>query len=209
MSAPIARDNLLPANATAFEDAQSQTSARLLDAPVHVVRDARKGATAPKQLLGALGWERSVHHPSADEAVMRARIDSAFADHLSYGAPAALENEIALDTGVSVVVRDFWEKPGGAWPDFFVCIPVGPGHPAPPDDLTPILLSALTRKNVRDWPLVRLEGRADHVVQEVSVGCQIRIKVMPRPIDGRVRERVIPRIGVGVIVKIRAKLERL
>ena len=150
MSAPIARDNLLPANATAFEDAQSQTSARLLDAPVHVVRDARKAANAPKQLLGALGWERSVHHPSADEAVMRARIDSAFADHLSYGAPAALENEIALDAGVNVRVVEFFEDETLEWPDFIVEIVQQPGDPAP--DISRVLPSALMRKNVRDWP---------------------------------------------------------
>ena len=205
----IDRDNLLPANATAFEDAQSQTSARLLEAPVQVIRDARMGASAPSQLLPFLAWERSVHHPSTDTATMRGRIDASFADHLSYGTPAALENEIFLDTGVAVTVREYWEKPGASWPDFFVCIPVGPGHPAPPSDLGPILRSALSRKNVRDWPNIRLEGRADPATAQVSVGLQVRLRVNPEPIDGKVRARVIPRIGVGLIVKIRAKLERL
>lgn len=203
------RDNLLPMNATAFEDAQSQTSARLLDSPVDVIRAARKGATAPAKLLAHLAWERSIHHPSEIEETQRQRIDSSFADHLSYGTPAALEQEIFLDTGVAAKVRDFWEVNRGEWPDFYVCIPVGPGHPQPPADLSGVLISALSRKNVRDWPNIRLEGRAEPVVQKVSVGCQMRVRVMPTPVDGKPRLPVRPFIAVGVIVKIRARLEKL
>lgn len=209
MSAPAIRENLLPPNALPFEDAQAQTSARLLDAPAQVVRDARRGASAPQQLLGHLAWERSVHHPSTDEATIRARIDSAFADHLAYGSPAALEAEIALDTGLPVVIREFNEVAGGEWPDFYVVLPIGPGHPAPPEDLGPVVLSALRRKNVRDWPRIRFEGRGEPASAVVAVGCQVRIKVMPTPTDGKVRARVSPRVGVGAIVKIRARLERL
>ncbi|MFT4099034.1 MAG: phage tail protein I [Rhodoblastus sp.] len=202
-------DQLLPDTATAFEQAQSATSARLLDAPTQIVRDARRGASAPEQLLPFLAWERSVHHTSDAEATMRARIDSAFADHLAYGSPAALEEEIALDTGVAVQIREFFEIPGGAWPDFFVVIPVGPGHPAPPDDMGPILRSALRRKNVRDWPGVRLESRPDVVPASVSVGLQVRLTIRPTPSDGRVRTPVVPHIGVGAIITVKARLEPL
>lgn len=205
-----APDDLLPDNATAFERAQSQTSARLLDAPTHVICDARRGASAPSQLLGHLAWERSVHKTSANVGVLRARIDSSFADHLSYGSPEALEKEIGLDVGRSdITIRDFFEVRGAEWPDFFIVFPVGPGHPAPPTNLATILRSALARKNVRDWPSIRFEARPEPATAVVSVGVQVRIKAMPRPIDGKVRVQVVPRIGVGAIVTITAKLEQL
>lgn len=172
------RDNLLPATATAFEDAQSQTSARLLDAPVQVIRDARKGASAPRQLLGHLGWERSLHHPSADEATQRARIDSSFQDHLNYGSPAALEEEIALDAGLEVRIVEFFEEPDLEWPDFAVEALVDPGDPQP--DLLGVLPSALRRKNVRDWPArlrtrVRLQPTPLHVGSATFVGAKLRV----------------------------------
>lgn len=174
----VERDNLLPPTATAFEDAQSQTSARLLDAPVQVVRAARKGATAPRQLLGHLGWERSIHHPSADEETQRARIDSSFADHLSYGSPAALEGEIALDAGAPVRVVEFWEDPSLEWPDFIVEIELQPGDAAP--DMAAIARSALLRKNVRDWPSkarvrVALDATPFHVGSASFVGAKLRV----------------------------------
>ncbi len=153
MTPPVKRDNLLPANATAFEDGMSQTSGRLLDAPSEVVRAARKGATAPKQLLGHLGWEKSLHHPSDDEATQRARIDASFADHLSYGSPDALEREIALDTGLEIRVVEYFEEVGLEWPDFIVEARAAQGDPAP--DMTDVRPSALARKNVRDWPKLR------------------------------------------------------
>ncbi len=201
--------DLLPGNAPAFERAQSETSARLLDAPSQVIRDARKGASAPEQLLGHLAWERAVHHPSDTAAVMRERIDASFADHLAYGSPAALEDEIALDTGYAVTIREFWEVAGAQWPDFFIVFPLGPDHPAPPADFKPILRAALRRKNVRDWPKLRLEGRAEPFAAVVSVGVQARVTIRPTAIDGKVRGRVAPRVGVGAILTIRARLGQL
>lgn len=155
----VQRDNLLPPNEpTPFQDAQSQTSARLLDAPHQVIRDARKGATAPKQLLAFLAWERSVHHPTSDEAVMRQRIDSSFADHLSYGTPDALAAEIELDTGVAVRVVEYFEEPGLEWPDFVMDAEFELGALQP--DVSGVMASALMRKNVRDWPAgVRLRPK--------------------------------------------------
>lgn len=172
------RDNLLPANATAFEEAQSETSARLLYVPVHVIRDARKGATAPKALLPFLAWERSVHHPSADETTMRARTDASFADHLSYGTPAALEEEIAADTGLAIRIVEYFEEVDLEWPDFAVEALVDPGD-APPD-LSAALPSALMRKNVRDWPArlrtrVRLGVTPFHVGSALFVGAKLRV----------------------------------
>ena len=151
MSAPADRDDLLPANGTAFERAQSKTSARTLDAPSEVIRTARVGATAPAALLGHLAWERSVHHPVSDAAAMRARIDSAFADHLAYGAPAALEAEIAQDTGQSIAIVEFDGDPALQWPDFIIESVVDPGAAHP--DTAALMASALARKNVRDWPV--------------------------------------------------------
>lgn len=197
--------DLLPANATAFERAQALTSARLLNAPVNVVRYARVGASAPKQLLGHLAWERSVHHPSDDVPTMRGRIDASFSDHLSYGSPAALEQEIALDTGVAVFIKEFWQVAGGQWPDFYVCVAIGPGHPAPPDPAA-LRAAALRRKNVRDWPIVRFEALSEPAAAVVAVGLQVRLKVSPLPVDGRVRQKIAPRVGVALIVKIRAKV---
>lgn len=172
------RDNLLPDTAPAFEDAQSQTSARLLDAPVQVIRAARKGATAPKQLLGHLGWERSIHHPWPDEATQRARIDRSFADHLSYGAPDALEQEIELDAGHPVRIVEFWEESGLEWPDFVVEAEAQPGDAAP--DMANVLRSALMRKNVRDWPSkarirVALDATPYHVGSASFVGAKLRV----------------------------------
>lgn len=148
MSAP--RDSLLPANATPLERAVSLVSARLLDAPVRVIRTARVGASAPTALLFHLAWEHSVHHPTSYELAMRARIDSSFEDHLTYGSPAALEEEIALDTGLPVRILEFWERPYLAWPEFLLEVIVEPDEPTPAVDGA--WRSAVRRKNVRDWP---------------------------------------------------------
>lgn len=186
MTAPADRDDLLPASAAAFERAQSKTSGRCLDAPVDAIRLARQGATAPAALLGHLGWERSLHHPSADTAAMRARIDASFSDHLGYGAPAALEAEIAADTGQTVAIVEFNEAPELQWPDFMVESVVDPGSPLP--DAGALLASALRRKNVRDWPVkarlrLRLPPGAIYVASasHYTVRVTIRDRSAPPP----------------------------
>lgn len=175
----VERDDLLPANATALERALSQVAARLLEAPVHVIRAARVGATAPRALLGHLAWERSVHHPTADEAAMRARIDSSFADHLSYGAPAALEAEIALDTGLTIRVVEAWERPYLVWPDFLVEVVIDPGDPAP--DVGAAWRAAVRRKNVRDWPSARVFARQPEGALYMGAATHVspRVKILP------------------------------
>lgn len=178
MSARIERDDLLPGNATPFERAQSETSARLLEAPSNTVRTARDAAQAPAVLLGHLAWEKSVHHPSDDAGVMRARIASSFDDHCAYGTPAALEAEIALDVGAPVTIEDFYEVPGAAWPDFFVNIPVGVDG-ATVADPAAVLASALRRKNVRDWPIVRWQAR-DALARGAGYAVSVRFKAHVR-----------------------------
>ena len=175
----VERDDLLPANATALERALSQVAARLLEAPVHVIRAARVGATAPRALLGHLAWERSVHHPTADEAAMRARIDSSFADHLSYGAPAALEAEIALDTGLTIRVVEAWERPYLVWPDFLVEVVIDPGDPTP--DVGAAWRAAVRRKNVRDWPSARVFARqpSGALYAGAATHVSVRAKILP------------------------------
>lgn len=164
--------SLLPSNATAWERSHSTVSERLLAAPVALILKERDPASCDAQFLAPLGWERSVHFwDPADDAGNRARVASSFVDHCGYGAPAALEAEIALDVGAlswaqatglpvysldvappsgqaAIVVREFWEVPGYSWPDFAVFVVVNPGDPQP--DTSKIYASALRRKPPRD-----------------------------------------------------------
>jgi phage tail P2-like protein len=192
----VERDDLLPGNATALERALSETSARLLDAPVAAIRAARQGATAPKSLLGHLAWERSVHHPADDEAAMRARIDSAFENHLNYGSPAALEAEIALDTGLSVRVVEAWERPYLEWPDFLVEVVIDPGDPTP--DIDGVLMAAVRRKNVRDWPSARVFARQPSGALYAGAATHVspRVKILP---EGGARPA--PQLFVGAATR--------
>jgi phage tail P2-like protein len=146
--------SLLPACASAFEQAQSETSARLLGAPVATIPRERQPANCDDAFLPPLAWERSVHcwNPG-DDAGNRARVESAFQDHLGYGSPTALEAEIALDTGLEVAVKEFWTERDMAWPGFAVETPYAPGTPAP--DMDALYASTVRRCNVRDWPRVR------------------------------------------------------
>jgi hypothetical protein len=130
----------------------------MLDVDTDAIRRARQPAHCGAQFVPFLAWERSVHfYDPADEAGNRARIETSFEDHLNYGAPPALEAEIALDTGQTVRVIEFFEEAGLEWPDFAVASVIDPGDPAP--DMDALLASAMTRKNVRDWPLPRVLGR--------------------------------------------------
>lgn len=176
----IDRDDLLPGNATALERALSQVSARLLEAPVRVVRAARVGASAPAALLGHLAWERSVHHQSGDEAALRARIDTSFEDHLAYGSPAALEAEIALDAGVAVRVVESHERPYLDWPDILIEVVIEPGDPTP--NLVGVMRAAIGRKNVRDWPsALRVAARQPAGGLYIGAGVQVssRVRILP------------------------------
>jgi hypothetical protein len=73
---------------------------------------------------------------------------SSFADHASYGTPAALEDEIALDTGQDISIVEYFEDSELEFPDFIAESVVDPGE-APPD-LGAVYSSASHRKNVRD-----------------------------------------------------------
>ncbi|MGO8738630.1 phage tail protein I [Rhodoblastus sp.] len=146
-------DDLLPNNATALERAISGAGARMLDVDVAAIRRERSPQNCDAQFLPLLGWERSVHYWSpTDQAANRARVQTAFNDHLNYGSPVALEAEIALDTGLNIEIEEFWQA-GLAWPYFAVNVVANPGDPAP--DLAGAWSSALARKNVRDMPVLR------------------------------------------------------
>ncbi|MGO4872742.1 MAG: phage tail protein I [Roseiarcus sp.] len=141
--------DLLPPNATPFESAQSAEDNRLLAANANAIRAERQPATCDEAFIAPLAWERSIHFWNpGDDAGNRARIASSFADHGAYGSASALEQEIALDTGLPVMVREFWEIAGLVWPDFAVDVALQPGDPAP--DLAAIAASALARRNPRD-----------------------------------------------------------
>jgi phage tail P2-like protein len=179
-------DDLLPSNATALERAISGAGARMLDADTDAIRRARQPARCGAQFVPFLAWERSVHfYNPADEAGNRARIETSFEDHLNYGAPSALEAEIALDTGQDVRVIEFFEEQGLDWPDFAVASVIDPGDPAP--DMDALLASAMMRKNVRDWPLPRVLGRQPAGAcfigggTGVVIGAKILSAVPPQP----------------------------
>lgn len=158
---------LLPGNATAFEVANSQVAARLFDLNVGVIEQSRLPAQCDAQFVPFLAWERSVHfYNPADVAGNRARIESSFNDHLNYGSPSALEAEIALDTGQSIHIVEFFEEADLVWPEFVVASVINPGDPLP--DIDALMASAMMRKNVRDWPQPRVHARQP--VASVYVG---------------------------------------
>lgn len=168
---------LLPANASDFEWANSQTSARLLDLPVAKIQQEREPANCDAAFLPFLAWERSVHFwDPNDVAGNQSRIESSFNDHLNYGTPDALEAEIALDTGQTIQIREFWEERDLTWPDFVVESVINPGDPAP--DLDAVWTSAIKRKNVRDMPKVRT--RVIQPPASVSIGAAHRLVITMR-----------------------------
>jgi phage tail P2-like protein len=177
----MSADDLLPPNATPFERAASAADARTLKADVGAIRRERRPDQCDAAFLPLLGYERSVHHwVAGDDAGNRARIASSFADHGAYGSPAALEAEIALDTGLAVTVREFDELAGLKWPDFVVDVPVAPGATAP--DTAPVYASALRRKNVRDTlAKVRLVAAQPAAALYVGAGASVHptVKILP------------------------------
>lgn len=187
--------DLLPGNATAYERAQSETSARLLDVDIDMIRRARRPDQCAAAFVPLLGWERSVHFwRTGDEAGNRGRIESSFADHTAYGTPAALEREISLDVGSAVRVRDFYQA-GLEWPEFLVEIPASEG--AAPPSAALVWQSALRRKNVRDWPVVRYVARKSG---PLSFGAFVRLAalVRVRPADPTIRLRPPSYLGAGL-----------
>jgi len=139
---------LLPGNATPFERAQSQTSARLLDTDTNVIRRERDPAQCDPAFLPFLAAERSVHHYAGDLATKRARTAASFSDHLDYGTADKLSEEISQDCGFQVRVREFFEDARLEWPDYVVEAPTPLFQP--PGDLDKARASALRRRNVRD-----------------------------------------------------------
>lgn len=171
---------LLPGNASAFERANSQVAARLFDLDVAAIESSRDPARCDAAFTPFLAWERSIHFWSpGDDSGNRARIETAFNDHLSYGAPAALETEIALDTGQSVKLIEFFEDSTLTWPGFVVASKINPGDPAP--DLDALMASALTRKNVRDMPQARVLSSQPVASQFVGAGTGVTVsaKILP------------------------------
>lgn len=160
-------DDLLPGNATEFERAQSKTSARLLETDTAVIRRARNPAQAPAAFLPFLAAERSAHRFAGGDAQKRAQVASSFDDHLAYGTPAALEAEIAADTGQDIRVIEHFEEPGLTFPDFIVDSLVSPGEQPP--DLDAVAAAAIRRKNVREC-LVAARVRYRPIVGQLYYG---------------------------------------
>lgn len=146
-------DDLLPASATTFERALSGAGARLLAADSDVIRRSRDPSRCSAQFVPLLAWERSVRlYDPSNTAWNRARIANAFAEHCAVGSPAALESEIAFDTGQTIEIVEFWQERDLRWPYFAVNAVVAPGVVP---DLDAVWSSAIARKNVRDMPIVR------------------------------------------------------
>jgi len=173
----MSASDLLPPNATPFEKAESATDGvRVLAAPTQLIRTERQPDTCSPPFVAPLAWERGIHFwAPGDDAGNRARTASSFADHGSYGAPATLEEEISLDTGYPIVIREFWEVPSGTWPDFLADVVINPGDPHP--NLAVVTASALRRKNVRD---LYLGARvfANQPVADLTVGAACAFSVM-------------------------------
>lgn len=186
---------LLPPNATKFERAQSETSARLLDLDIDLIRRARRPDLCTADFVPLLGWECSVHFWRAgDDAGNRARIASSFVDHINYGTPDALEREISLDVGYDVRVRE-WFEAGLEWPAFAIEFHAVEGVDLPP--ALAVWQSAVRRKNVRDWPVIRYVARKSGplvVAAFVRLAATIRV----RPYDATPRLRPFEYLGAGL-----------
>ena len=191
--------DLLPPNATPFERAQSAEDNRILAADVAAIRRERQPATCDAAFVAPLAWERSIHFWSpGDEAGNRARVAASFADHGGYGSPPALEDEIALDTGFPVTVREFWELAGLVWPDFVVDVAIAPGEAAP--DVGAVTASALKRKNVRDvLAAVRLFASQPPANVNVGAGVCVTPRVTILPLGGSPHD---PQIYVGAATRV-------
>lgn len=181
--------DLLPANATPFERALSETSARILDVDIDAIRRSRSPNACAAVFVPLLAWERSVHFwREGDEAGNRGRVASSFVDHLAYGSPPALEAEISLDVGAPIRLREYFEV-GLQWPDFLLEIEAF--DDAAPSLAAAVWRSALRRKNVRDWPVVSYVARrsgALHVATAVRALLTFRfppVDLTPR-LNGRV-----------------------
>lgn len=198
--------DLLPPNATPFERAQSAADGRVLDADVAAIRRERRPASCDAAFVAPLAWERSIHFWSpGDEAGNRARVASSFADHGAYGSPPALEDEIALDTGLPVTVREFFDLARIVWPEFTVDVAVEPGQAAP--DLAPVIASALKRKNVRDvLAAVRLVGNQPQSPLYVGAASAVRPNVKILPLD---RSKPAPQLYVGAASRMAPRLKVL
>jgi len=191
--------DLLPPNATPFERAQSAEDNRVLAADVAAIRRERQPASCDEAFVAPLAWERSIHfwNPS-DDAENRARIASSFADHGGYGSPPALEDEIALDTGLPVTVREFWQLAGLAWPDFVVDVAIAPGEAAP--DVGAVIASALKRKNVRDvLAAVRLLAAQPAANVNVGAATCVTPRLTILPLGGAPHD---PQIYVGASTRV-------
>lgn len=202
----IARHRLLPANQSAFETAQATVSDRLLAVDVDAIRRARRPDQCDAAFVPLLGWERSVHFwKQGDEAGNRARIASSFGDHVLYGSPAALEAEIALDTGLSIGIVEFFQDPSLEWPDFIVQVNVWPGVATP--DLAAVMAAAIRRKNVRDWPdRVRVHGFQPPGQAWFGAGVSASPKVRILPFDHLPRlPSVFTGAGLATIQQIRIR----
>jgi phage tail P2-like protein len=182
MSQPGDTDDLLPPSATPWMRVNSKVSARILDTDADVIRRERDPSRCDAQFVPFLAWERSVHfYAPNDEAGNRARVASSFQDHVNYGSPAALEAEIALDTGYRIEVVEFFQDASLVWPWFFVQAVINPGDPLP-DMKGAVMKSALNRKNVRDMPAVRIRVQQPAGALYVGAACNfaIQAKIFPQ-----------------------------
>lgn len=183
-------DDLLPKTAKPFERAIAGAGARMLTVDTDVIRRSRNPSRCSATFLPFLAWERSVHFwAPGDDVGNRARIQSAFTDHLNYGSPDALEAEIALDTAQTIEIREFWEERDLSWPYFVVNSIVAPGVVP---DLDAVWRSAITRKNVRDMPIVR--ARVTQPPAQVAAGAAHRVMISTRTVTPVARE---PHVGAA------------
>jgi phage tail P2-like protein len=194
------RDDLLPPKATPLEQALAGAGARMSTLDSDAIRRERRPADCSAAFVPFLAWERSVHfYDPVDEAGNRARVESAFEDHLNYGSPDALQAEIALETGQNVKLVEFWQERDLVWPYFIVESVIAPGD-APPD-LDAVWASAVKRKNTRDMPKVRTRVVQPPALRAVGAAHHVSIRITPAattpilPHVGAV-QRLLPKIQV-------------
>jgi phage tail P2-like protein len=200
-------DVLLPSNATVFERAQADTSARILDIDTDIIRRERQPETCNAHFLPLLAWERSVHHWSgADVEGDKARIKTAFQDHQTYGSPQALESEISQDINYPVKIVEF-AKAGLEWPDFAIEVPIKPDVSAP--KASAIFASAVRRKNVRDWPAIVEFQTKINLNAGFAASPHIRAAIHIHPIDPTPRAEIVQYFGAAGNVRADIHLRAL
>lgn len=182
-------DHLLPPSASPLEKAAAGAGRRMSAVDAEVIRRNRQPLACDAAFLPFLCWERSTRRfAPGDDSFNRARAQNAFAEHALAGTPVMLEAEIGFDLGYRVDVRE-WFEAGLAWPGFEVLVALEPDR-APPTS-GDVLTSVMTRKNVRDIPLISYQAPPAGVVVGAALAAGATIQILPEDPDPRLEGGVV------------------